>query len=258
MSSISNREKKTTKIIKQEVFFELKDYMKKVIIPNNIKKIKLDIGLSYNAPVSQNLLKEENDVFVFGFEPLKESYEGILSGNIVKKSKKHGEPLEKRFLDENRIFLLPFALNDKHEESEVTFFKTLRDVGCSSLFEPKDKREMKNEKTTVKTTSLKNFFDLFDWDRFSYIEWIKIDAQGSDLNILKGAENYLKDRVVYVTAEGHGGGYHNAEKNIEKFITEYMISQNFIKVNHPNTQDPTYLNKKFIHLKDKIYLDQRS
>lgn len=31
---------------------------------------------------------------------------------------------------------------------------------------------------------------------------------------------------------------------------------NFIKITHPNTLDPTFLNKDYYHLKDEIYLYQ--
>ena len=39
-------------------------------IPANIKRIKIDVGLSYCAPQTQLWLKQntENDLYVFGFE----------------------------------------------------------------------------------------------------------------------------------------------------------------------------------------------
>lgn len=101
------------------------------------------------------------------------------------------------------------------------------------------------------------FFDNFPWDRFSYIDYIKIDAQGSDLNILKSAGNYLSERVVYVTAEPDGNQYIGAyDCNVEN-ITNFMDSINFMKINHPNTIDPTFINKKFLHLLNEIYISQK-
>lgn len=40
----------------------------------------------------------------------------------------------------------------------------------------------------VEVTTLKHFFDRFPWDRFPHIEYLKVDAQGADLDILKGAK----------------------------------------------------------------------
>ena len=39
----------------------------KISIPENIKHVKLDIGLSYSAPMSQYWLSHEEDLIVFGF-----------------------------------------------------------------------------------------------------------------------------------------------------------------------------------------------
>ena len=100
------------------------------------------------------------------------------------------------------------------------------------------------------------FFDNFPWERFEYIDYIKIDAQGSDLNILKSAGKYLQERVVYVTAEPDGKFYDGAEECNINNITNYMLSQNFIKINHKSTIDPTFVNKKFIELAKNIYINQ--
>ena len=69
---------------------------------------------------------------------------------------------------------------------------------------------------------------------------------------------FLNDKIVYVTLEPENKRYENTEDNNEQNINKYMLSQNFIKINHSNTVDPTYLNKKFINLKDTIYLWQTS
>ena len=89
-----------------------------------------------------------------------------------------------------------------------------------------------------------------------YIDYIKIDAQGSDLNILKGAGDYLKERVVFVTAEPDGYQYNGAAECNSDNITKYMLSQNFIKINHKNTIDPTFLNNKFTDIAKNIYISQ--
>ena len=59
-----------------------------------IKRIKLDIGLSYNAPQSNNWLKHDDDVLVIGFEPNPECINSILSKNIQKQNPSHGEPIK--------------------------------------------------------------------------------------------------------------------------------------------------------------------
>lgn len=139
----------------------------------------------------------------------------------------------------------------------MDFYINNNDCGTSSLLKHDEKRlgSIKNL-VKVNVCSLKMFFDNFPWERFEYIDYIKIDAQGSDLNILKGTGKYLQERVVFVTTEADGYCYYGAEEcNIDN-ITNYMVSQNFIKINHQNTQDPTFVNSKFIELAKKIYINQ--
>lgn len=227
------------------------------IIPNNCKNVKLDIGLSYSAPQSQSWLKKEDGLMVFGFEPNPDCINCIQNGNIQKRHHGHGEPLQQKYINEKRFKLLPFALSNVVKEESMNFFVNSNDCGTSSLFNHDEKYLGKIEKVVkVPVISLKMFFDEFPWDRFQYIDYIKIDAQGSDLNILKGAGDYLKDRVVFVTAEPDGYQYNGAsECNVDN-ITNYMVSQNFIRINHSNTTDPTFVNKKFTDIAQHIYISQ--
>ena len=162
------------------------------------------------------------------------------------------------FLDLNLIFLINVALGNTDDIKAVDFYCTDNDPGTSSLYRPNNNLNDKIKTITkIPLYSLKHFFDIFDWNRFPYIEYIKIDAQGSDFDILVGAGDYLKDRVVYITAEPEYCQYDNSSHNNVYNIKNYLESQNFIYVNHYNTQDPTFINKKFLHLKDSIYIYQR-
>src|SRR3990167_924266 len=215
-------------------------------ITPSIKRVKLDIGLSYNAPESQCWLSKENDLLVFGFEPNPDSVEIIKAGNIKKQNAAHGNPIEKKYLDEGRFVLLPIAIANILLPTELEFYMTTGDCGTSSLFKPKN-FGIKN-KVMVKAISLKFFFDNFPWDKIPYIEFIKIDSQGADLDILKSAGIYLNQKVVYVTAEPGGDGYENANYCSKNEITRFMLSQGFVPIKHPNTVDPTFINKKYLHL----------
>ena len=229
-----------------------------MFIPEKCTHVKLDIGLSYSAPHSQNWLSKEPNLMVFGFEPNPESVKCIQDGNIQKRHPLHGQPLEQKFINEKRFQLIPNALSNVEKQEEMTFYINSKDCGTSSLFKHDEKYlgPIKN-KINVPVLSLKMFFDKFPWDKFDYIDYIKVDAQGSDLNILKGAGNYLRERVVFVTAEPDGYQYYGADTCNTENITKYMLSQNFIKINHPNTADPTFVNKNFIDRAKTIYIEQR-
>jgi len=229
-------------------------------IPGNCTHVKLDIGLSYNAPQSQSWLSKEPNLMVFGFEPNPESVKCIQDGNIQKRHHLHGQPLEQKFINNKQFQLIPFALSNVEKKEEMSFYINSNDCGTSSLFNHDEKHlgPIKN-KISVPVVSLKMFLDEFPWDRFEYIDYIKVDAQGSDLNILKSAGNYLSEKVVFVTAEPDGHQYIGADECNTHNITNYMISQNFVRVNHPNTCDPTFLNKKFLEnsIYKNIYIEQK-
>jgi hypothetical protein len=226
-------------------------------IPLNKKRVKIDIGLSYGAPHTQIWFENDNnndDLYIFGFEPNPYNVKSILNKNIINR---HQYVLENKYIDTKHFCLIDVALSNVKEITEVDFFCTKNDSGCSSLYCPNSNlHDEIKEIVKVNVYSLKHFFDVFDWNRFPYIEYIKIDAQGSDLDILIGAGDYLKNRVVYITAEPEHIQYNNSEHNNIYNINKYLESQNFLLINHPNAKDPTFINKNFLYLKDTIYIAQ--
>jgi len=230
--------------------------LEELTIPEKCTHIKIDIGLSYSAPIANKFLVKQPEVYVMGFEPNLECVKNIVNGTCAPTSWPDFN-MEKRFVDNGRFQCFPYALSNVDKLEMMEFYINQKDYGTSSLFKH-DQTTLGPIKYTrkVPVINLKMVFDKIPWDRFDYVDYIKIDAQGSDLNILKGAGDYLSERVVYVTAEPDGHYYIGANDCNADNIDNYMSSINFIKVNHPNTVDPTYLNKKFLDLKDKVWIHQ--
>lgn len=218
-------------------------------INSNKKRIKIDIGLSHNVPHTLKWLENDNnndDLYIFGFEPNPYNVKSIFYKSIFYKC-----------ICDNNFCLIDVALSNVEEMKEVDFYCTKFDSGTSSLYRPNSNlNDEIKEIVKVPVYSLKHFFDIFDWERFPYIEYIKVDAQGSDLDILIGAGDYLKNRVVYITAEPECIDYDNTSHNNFENIKTYLESQDFILIKHSNTRDPTFINKNFLHLKDNIYIYQ--
>ena len=229
-------------------------------IPDGCTHVKIDVGLSYGANQSSCWLDTEPDVMVFGFEPHPGSVANIYMGDIQLRHPSHavgGKPLDKKHINSGRMHIFNVALGNVDKVETMNLYMNSKDCGTSSLFTHDEKFLGPIEQVLpVPVYSLKMFFDAFPWNKFEYIDYIKIDAQGSDLNILKGAGEYLKDRVVFVTAEPDGYQYIGADDCNTTNIVDYMKSQGFILVNHSNTKDPTFLNTKFMHLKD-LFISQK-
>jgi FkbM family methyltransferase len=227
-----------------------------ITFPENIKRIKLDIGLSYGANNSHNWMTQEKDLYVFGFEPNPDCLEVLRKGGIVAQQPFHPQPISDEHL-KSRFKIMPVALNNVDTPGEIDFFKMQNDCGTSSIHQPIDSFiGPVKEVVKVPVYSLKHFFDEFPWDKYDHIEYIKIDAQGSDFDILKSAGDYLRERVVYVTAEPEMWQYANCQHNSEHNMTQYMESQSFVRVKTPNTHDPTYFNTRFEQYRD-VYIYQK-
>ena len=179
----------------------MEQYIQSAKIPDYIKSVKFDIGTSYGANQSQVWLSHDPDVFVFGFEPNPDCIDVIRTGNIQIQQPFHPPAIAQEYLD-TRFCLVPVALDNVDQPKEMDFYKMRNDCGTSSLHNPIDSFiGPVKEVVKVPVYSLKQVFDVFPWDRFEYIEYIKIDAQGSDYDILVSAGDYLKERVVFITAE---------------------------------------------------------
>ncbi len=225
------------KAIVREVI-SLRESDGKIKISPHVKHIKLDIGLSYSAPMSQYWLSHEDDLFVFGFEPNPACVTSIFQG-AMKRHVSHGDPLKKKFIGKS-FFLIPCALG-LSSNTMIKFIVT-KDCGCSSIYVPKS---FEIERIIdVPIFLLSNFFDLFPFDTHPVIDYIKIDAQGSDLDIVKSAGHYLAEKVIYITIEAENSQYENTV-NSSQDIDNYMRSIGFIRHKSSHTSDPTYFNPRY-------------
>ena len=243
--------------------FKLDDH-NNIILPDSIKHIKIDVGLSFDAPHSQNWIDNDldnsNDTIVFGFEANPSWIEYIKSpikNNNFADFHTYTKPLKYEHLN-SKFFLIPVALGNVDVPKCMDFFVPALSEGCCSLLQPNPNTILGNIVKThqVPVFNLSDFLKIIPFDNIEYIDYLKIDVQGYDINVLKGAGDYLSEKVVYVTAEPEVTQYLNSQDNSTENITEYMSSIGFQKINHPNTADPTFINNKFIDKKDDIYIWQ--
>ena len=214
----------------------------KIFIPNHIKHVKLDVGLAYNAPHAQFWLENEEELYVFGFEPNVESIE-IFSKGTTKRDPSHGAPIDPKYIGKT-FFPIPCALGLSSEP--VKFYKT-RDCGLCSLYKPvSDRSDFQVDAFyDVPCFHLADFFDLFPFDTHPLIEFIKLDTQGADLDIVKSGHDYLKDRVIFVTMEGEDKQYVNTN-NSQQEMDSYMKSIGFLRFTSRYVVDPSYVNSRFM------------
>lgn len=211
-----------------------------IFVPDWAKKVKIDIGLSYNAPHSEFWTENDPEVCVFGFEPNIYNIEHLYTGIKINPNQLNPEKIGKSF------FLTNCAVSNYFSDSE-TFYCTKEDPGTSSLFIPKYLEVKKITKVPVIT--LEVFFDLFPWHKFDYIEHLKIDTQSSDFNVIIGAGKYLKEKILYIDVETTTNGHYLTEESPEK-LRSYLESQGFECLVWG--ENATFYNTRFNHVKNKI------
>ncbi len=191
----------------------------KINLPKHVTNIKIDIGLSGNAPQSEIWTERDKNLLVFGFEPIstnRRMIETCTSSWPIKLN-----PLKLR----KSVFIIPIALSSNSSTKKLKMYITDDDPGCSSLLIPK---QLKNtECEYVPVYRLADFFYFFPFRTFKYIDHLKIDAQGMDFEILIGCSGYLK-YVSYVTAEVDLN--YESSKNSIFFLNIFMFSKGFIKI----------------------------
>jgi FkbM family methyltransferase len=188
-----------------KIFEKILDENGKITIPSWVKKVKLDIGTSLSAPNSELWLQRESELMVFGFEPNIYNIKTLYEGQNFWPHHINRERIDKTF------FLLNCALSNENVESSKFYCTGNNNSGTSSLFKPKTLEVV--DIIDVPVTTLNDFFDLFPWEKIPYIDQIKIDAQSSDFNIIKGMNKYMNDKVVYIDVETSTNGHYYSEES---------------------------------------------
>jgi hypothetical protein len=224
---------------------------RKLNIPDHFSNIKLDVGVAFNAPNSEIWLSELPGRIVFGFEPNPESAHELLTGENRKRGNGY------RYLDLKHVnssfFLIPCAVDDC-EPCFKNFFMTSDDPGTSSLHKPSYFSVKKS--IEVPCIRLSDFLDLIPWDRITYIEHVKTDAQGNDLRILQSAGRYLSERIVFVTSElttYDQYEYSHKAKELRRFMKKNGFK--YVKRKLRGPDNATFVNKRFKKIAKKNRLD---
>ena len=129
------------------------------------------------------------------------------------------------------------------------------DSGCSSLLDSSNLSQSTWEYVPV--FKLDDFIDYIDFTRIKFIEFVKIDAQGMDYEIIRGTRKHLK-KICFITAEVDLS-YIETRNNLLK-LNLFMALKGFFKLGKItsyilhrifhftiNVDDPTYVNLRLLH-----------
>jgi FkbM family methyltransferase len=177
------------------------------------KKIYIEVGANRGTDTSRFV---GADSIVYCFEPSMElAYE-----------------LWTRYRANDNVIILPFAIDTDNKFQKFNIAGTA-DWGCSSLheFNPRIHEEWPNrpdfiftDSYIVPTISLYDFITLYN---IPYVDYLWIDAQGHDFDVLKS----LKDKIKIIK-EGRCEASYNVKlydnvDNTHTSIVDYLKNNNF-------------------------------
>jgi len=214
-------------------------------IPESSVRIRIDIGLSHNAPNSMKWLEENPDVVVIGIEANKYNIEELLLKSERRAEKKINNIKE-------RFKLLYCAIDDTKIPKYANFYHVTGDSGTSSLLTPTEELLKKNlykikEISEIPVVSLSDILNIINWTKINYIEVCKVDTQGKDLDVILSAKEYLGKIAVVIAEVNTWGQYEGAAdaSNITRHMTENGFSiHKYIYAQNGDPSDIIYVNKK--------------
>lgn len=203
--------------------------VKKLQIPTN-DKIIIDVGAAEGA-VALFFQKYLQPQKTLAFEPVPDIY-------------------PKLFYDENQnVQLFRYALNNIKGTQSIFITSN---AYSSSLLKPQNNDQFQNQTTQIIETVILDDF-LRENHFHQEILLLKIDVQGNELNVLKGATQTLKNTHIVLIEQNNHHLYQNASKYFQ--VDEYLRQNNFVLINMiaiykklgiiAHEWDAIYLNKKF-------------
>ena len=138
--------------------------------------IVFDVGTHFGSFSYYAVQKGAREVYAFEPNPY-----------VFEILKKHAE------MWSDKIKPYQLALSDKNGEADLFISEGLELGGVSTMLKNKEKSALKfykyNKKVKVKTMTLDSFVKEYNVER---VDFIKIDAEGSEREILKGAKETIK------------------------------------------------------------------
>lgn len=155
-----------------------------------------------------------NEIKVVGYEPV------------------HYQDYAKKYENNPNVELIKAALTDK--EGKTIFFIPGPAHGLSStverpVFYDIERKGHELKRVVVPTKKLD-----IDFNGRS-IDYLKIDTEGAELMVLKGAEQLMKSGLVRFIQLEHGGTYQDAGYTIED-VRSFLSNQNYVEIHTNSTE----------------------
>ncbi|WP_320677289.1 hypothetical protein [Prochlorococcus sp. MIT 1300] len=197
-----------------------------------VKKVRIDVGLSNDASQSAKWIIDNPDRGIIGIEPHPQNIEVLFRGSgklnqlslLTNSANIADYVLE---LINGRFFLIQGAIDNINEPSTAEFYSAYPDKGNSSLIKCQDTivtGNMTDLKFKVAVNNLRSIIDKLDLDKYRYIECIKVDTEGKDLEVLQSCGDQIFN-TVFLKVELFRGYFPESIKAIKENRIESLNLQ---------------------------------
>ena len=165
-------------------------------------KICIDIGANVGSYAKEILMM--TDAKVIAIEPLSGAFEKL-------------KKLKEKFND--RLTVLNYGVGEKSVEKKLYFSNETSEL--ASFYENANKFSFVNNKNKkYQIVRIKRIDDISELHNFPKVDLLKIDTEGYEMNVLKGALNFIKEKKIK---------FIQIEFNVHQIITQNNIYE-FSKV----------------------------
>jgi FkbM family methyltransferase len=202
--------------------------------------IIFDVGANEGQSIKRfNLIF--NNCIIHSFEPIKKCFDRIVEDYPSKQFIKNNYALSEKNIKNKRFFI--------NKYSPTSSFNRIN----KNYYQPNNEKNKTVKILKVKTETLDSYINL---NKIKKIDILKIDTQGHELNVLKGAKNALKkSKINFIELEIIICDYYENKINLFE-LDIIMHRNNFILFNFQdfacdnNSQirqfDILYINKNFL------------
>lgn len=187
--------------------------------PKTAKFVRIDVGLSNDASHSVECLLDNEDRVIIGIEPHPENIKGLIFGtakahsiSLIDRLVRHG--LNCKWIPDLRekFVVINGAAGSSSVPMKRRFYSAYPDKGNSSLYKIHSLQSTGNitdREFDVVEFPLSSLLNQINEAGFEFIETLKIDTEGHELEVLRGCGEHIR-QILYCRVECFKGVYDNS------------------------------------------------
>lgn len=187
--------------------------------PKTASYVRIDIGLSDDASHSAECLLDNEDRLIVGIEPHPENIRGLIYGTSKAYSVSLKDGLVRhgfncKFISDlrSKFIVINGAAGSSEIPTKRRFYSAYPDKGNSSLYKiqsPKSTGNITDRDFDVTEFPLSDLLEKIKNAGFEFVETLKIDTEGHELEVLKGCGENIRN-ILFCRVECFKGIYENS------------------------------------------------